>query len=287
MFIIDGKSIADKVKDEVVAETIKLAQAGSVRPNLAIILVGEREDSKLYVDLKQKEAFKVGIDTHLYKFSETTSEEELLETIKFLNTDPEIDAVLIQLPLPEHLDTEKILETLDAKKDADGFLADKPDYVLSPVIGAILRILSEIAFVPKDKKACILYNSEVFGQTVKEVLEKLELKIKAVSLKDFENKNNEEKKDLFEKAQKACLPADLIISALGLPEFIDESFVSDGAVIIDIGISKVDGKTKGDADANSLSAKKDIWLTPVPGGVGPITIAMLFKNVLAIFNHRK
>ena len=84
MFIIDGKSIADKVKDEVVAETIKLAQAGSVRPNLAIILVGEREDSKLYVDLKQKEAFKVGIDTHLYKFSETTSEEELLETIKFL-----------------------------------------------------------------------------------------------------------------------------------------------------------------------------------------------------------
>ena len=287
MFIIDGKSIADKVKDEVVAETIKLAQAGSVRPNLAIILVGEREDSKLYVDLKQKEAFKVGIDTHLYKFSETTSEEELLETIKFLNTDPEIDAVLIQLPLPEHLDTEKILETLDAKKDADGFLADKPDYVLSPVIGAILRILSEIAFVPKDKKACILYNSEVFGQTVKEVLEKLELKIKAVSLKDFENKNNEEKKDLFEKAQKACLPADLIISALGLPEFIDESFVSDGAVIIDIGISKVDGKTKGDADANSLFAKKDIWLTPVPGGVGPITIAMLFKNVLAIFNHRK
>ena len=287
MFIIDGKSIADKVKDEVVAETIKLAQAGSVRPNLAIILVGEREDSKLYVDLKQKEAFKVGIDTHLYKFSETTSEEELLETIKFLNTDPEIDAVLIQLPLPEHLDTEKILETLDTQKDADGFLADKPDYVLSPVIGAILRILSEIAFVPKDKKACILYNSEVFGQTVKEVLEKLELKIKAVSLKDFENKNNEEKKDLFEKAQKACLPADLIISALGLPEFIDESFVSDGAVIIDIGISKVDGKTKGDADANSLSVKKDIWLTPVPGGVGPITIAMLFKNVLAIFNHRK
>jgi methylenetetrahydrofolate dehydrogenase (NADP+) / methenyltetrahydrofolate cyclohydrolase len=98
MFIIDGKSIADKVKDEIVVETIKLAQAGSVRPNLAIILVGEREDSKLYVDLKQKEAFKVGIDTHLYKFSENALEEEILETIKFLNTDQEIDAILIQLP---------------------------------------------------------------------------------------------------------------------------------------------------------------------------------------------
>lgn len=286
MFIIDGKSIADKVKDEIVVETIKLAQAGSVRPNLAIILVGEREDSKLYVDLKQKEAFKVGIDTHLYKFSENVLEEEILETIKFLNTDQEIDAILIQLPLPEHLDTEKILATLDPEKDADGFLVDKPDYVLSPVIGAIFRILSEIAFIPTGKKACILYNSEVFGQTVKESLKKIGLEIKLVSLKDFETKIEAEKKKLFEKAQAACLSADLIISALGLPEFIDESFVSNNAVVIDVGISKVNGKTKGDADADSL-AVKDVWLTPVPGGVGPITIAMLFKNVLAIYNHRK
>lgn len=286
MFIIDGKSIADKVKDEVVVETIKLAQAGSVRPNLAIILVGEREDSRLYVDLKQKEAFKVGVDTHLYKFSENALEEEILETIKFLNTDQEIDAILIQLPLPGHLDTEKILATLDPKKDADGFLVDKPDYVLSPVIAAIFRILSEIAFMPIEKKACILYNSEIFGQTVKESLKKIGLEIKLVSLKDFETKSEAEKKKIFEKAQAACLSADLIISALGLPEFIDESFVSDHAVIIDVGISKVGGKTKGDANADSL-AVKDVWLTPVPGGVGPITIAMLFKNVLAIYNHRK
>lgn len=286
MFIIDGKSIADKVKDEIVAETIKLAKIGSERPSLAIILVGEREDSKLYVDLKQKEAFKVGIDTHLYKFDELATEKEILDSVNFLNTDPEVDAILIQLPLPEHLNTEKILGTLDPKKDADGFLPEKPDYVLSPVIASIFRILTEIAFIPTNKKVCVLHNSEIFGKTVKEALEKFEMKVNLVSLKDFEKKSIEEKKKLFEKAQKACLSADLIISALGLPEFIDESFVSDNAVIIDVGISKVDGKTKGDADADSLAAK-DVWLTPVPGGVGPMTIAMLFKNVLAIYNHKK
>lgn len=286
MFVIDGKSIADKVKDEIVAETIKIAESGSTRPNLAIILVGEREDSKLYVDLKQKEAFKVGIDTHLYKFSEDTSEEEILEAVGFLNIDPEIDAILIQLPLPEHLNTGKILEKLDSEKDADGFLKDKPDFVLSPVIASIFRILAEIAFEPTGKKACILHNSEIFGDTVKEALIEFDLNVTAVSLKDFGLKNPEEQNKLFLKAQKACLSADLIISALGLPGFIDDTFVSDKAVIIDIGISKVDGKTKGDADFEALS-KKNVWLTPVPGGVGPMTIAMLFKNVLAIYNHKK
>lgn len=286
MFVIDGKSIADKVKDEIVAETIKIAESGSTRPNLAIILVGEREDSKLYVDLKQKEAFKVGIDTHLYKFTEDTSEEEILEAVGFLNIDPEIDAILIQLPLPEHLNTGKILEKLDSEKDADGFLKDKPDFVLSPVIASVFRILAEIAFEPTGKKACILHNSEIFGDTVKEALIEFDLSVTAVSLKDFGLKNPEEQNKLFLKAQKACLSADLIISALGLPGFIDDTFVNDKAVIIDIGISKVDGKTKGDADFEALS-KKNVWLTPVPGGVGPMTIAMLFKNVLAIYNHKK
>ncbi|MFZ4648824.1 MAG: tetrahydrofolate dehydrogenase/cyclohydrolase catalytic domain-containing protein [Patescibacteria group bacterium] len=286
MFVIDGKSIADKVKDEIVAETIKIAEAGSTRPNLAIVLVGEREDSKLYVDLKQKEAFKVGIDTYLYKFAEDASEEEILEAVGFLNIDPEIDAILIQLPLPEHLNTEKILEKLDSEKDADGFLKDKPDFVLSPVIASIFRILAEIAFEPTGKKACVLHNSEIFGDTVKESLAEFDLNVTAVSLKDFSSKTPEEQKKLFLKAQKACLSADLIISALGLPGFIDETFVNDKEVIIDIGISKVDGKTKGDADFESLS-KKNVWLTPVPGGVGPMTIAMLFKNVLAIYNHKK
>lgn len=286
MFVIDGKSIADKVKDEVVAETIKIAETSSIRPNLAIVLVGEREDSKLYVNLKQKEAFGVGIDTHLYKFEENISETEVLEVINFLNLDPEIDAILIQLPLPEHLNTEKILATLDASKDADGFLKNKPDYVLSPVIASVFRILSEIAFEPKDKKACILHNSEIFGSTMKEALEQFNLKVTAVSLKDFGVKTPDEQKKLFIKSQKACLSSDLIVSALGLPGFIDETFVRDDSIIIDIGISKVDGKIKGDADFDSLSKKK-VWLTPVPGGIGPMTIAMLFKNVVAIYNHKK
>ncbi|MCX6795564.1 MAG: bifunctional 5,10-methylenetetrahydrofolate dehydrogenase/5,10-methenyltetrahydrofolate cyclohydrolase [Candidatus Falkowbacteria bacterium] len=286
MFIIDGKSIADKVQDEIVAETFKIAQAALPRPNLAIILIGEREDSRLYVSLKQREAVKVGIDTHLYKLEEDVEESEVLQVVEFLNNDSTIDAILIQLPLPKHLNTDKILAKLDPEKDADGFLANKPDYVLSPVVASILRILSEIAFVPQGKKACILHNSDIFGATVKETLEKFGLEVQAVSLKDFSIKNKEEQQKLFSKAQKTCLASDLIVSALGLVGFIDGTFVRDQAVVIDIGISKVDGKTRGDADFDSL-AEKNIWLTPVPGGIGPMTIAMLFKNVLAIYNHKK
>ena len=286
MFVIDGKSIADKVQDEIVAETLKIAQAGESRPNLAIILIGEREDSKLYVSLKQREAVKVGIDTNLYKFEEDAKEEEILQAVGFLNNDPSIDAILIQLPLPAHLNTDKILAAMDPLKDADGFLENKPDYVLSPVIASILRVLSEIAFAPQGKTACILHNSEIFGQTVKDSLAKFGLQINLVSLQGFEAKSADEQKKLFLSAQAKCLSADLIVSALGLPEFIDDTFVKDGAVIIDVGISKVEGKTKGDADFEALSGK-NVWLTPVPGGIGPMTIAMLFKNVLAIYQHRK
>ena len=259
---IDGRAIAEKFKDEIAQQIYKF---DGPRPNLAIILVGEREDSKLYVSLKEREGKKIGIDTHLYKLDASTSEEELLKIIGFLNIDPLIDGILVQLPLPEQFDTDKIIAAINPEKDADGFHPAHPNYVMSPVLASILACLEEIKFDFENKTACVLYNSEIFGLSVKKILEDKGLQ---VSLK--------------EKSEEA----DLIISALGKPHFIKKENIKEGAVIIDIGITKVDDKVLGDVDYEDVKEKAS-YITPVPGGIGPMTIAFLFKNVLEIFKAKK
>ncbi len=259
---IDGKAIAEKFKDQIAEQIFKL---DGPRPNLAIILVGEREDSKLYVSLKQKEGVKVGVDTHLYEFIENTSEAELLKVINFLNKDNLIDGILVQLPLPPHFNTDKIIAAIDPKKDVDGFHENHPYYILSPVLASILACLEEINFDFENKTACILHNSDIFGQSVKKLLEEKGLQ---VSLKEAPDQ------------------ADLLISALGKPHFIKKEMIKDKAVIIDIGITKVDSKVLGDVDFEDVKNKAS-YITPVPGGIGPMTIAFLFKNVLEIFKAKQ
>ncbi len=259
---IDGRAIAERVKNEIAQEIYKL---DGPRPNLAIILVGEREDSKLYVSLKQREAVKVGIDTHLYALDEDTTEDKLLETINFLNKDELIDGILVQLPLPAKFNTDKVIAALDPKKDVDGFHPEHPDYVSSPVLASISACLEEIKFDYKNKSACVLHNSDIFGLSVKKVLEEKGLKV-----------------ILKEEPEQA----DLLISALGKPHFVKKEMIKEGAVLIDIGITKVDGKVLGDIDFEDVKDKAS-YITPVPGGIGPMTIAFLFKNALEIFKKKK
>lgn len=259
---IDGRAIAERVKDEIAQVIYKL---NGPRPNLAIILVGEREDSKLYVSLKEREGKKIGVDTHLYKLNSSISEEELLKIINFLNIDPLIDGILIQLPLPEKFNTDKIIAAINPEKDADGFHPAHPNYVMSPVLASILACLEEIKFDYKNKTACVLHNSDVFGLSVKKILENKGLKV--VLKEDSEQ-------------------ADLLVTALGKPHFVKKEMIKDQAVIIDIGITKVDGKVLGDVDYEDVKDKAS-YITPVPGGVGPMTIAFLFKNVLEIFKTKK
>ena len=260
--IIDGKAIAERVKNQIAKNIFAL---NGPRPNLAIILVGEREDSKLYVSLKEKEGKKVGIDTHLYLFASDTSEDELLATINFLNKDNLIDGILVQLPLPEKFNTDKIIAAIDPAKDVDGFHPNCPEYILSPVLASILACLEEINFLPSGKKACVLYNSEVFGLSIKNALV---AKGMEVSLKD----NPAE--------------ADLLISALGEAHKVKKEMIKQDAVIIDIGISKLDGKVVGDIDVEDVLNKIG-YITPVPGGIGPMTIAFLFKNVWEIYKRHQ
>lgn len=259
--LIDGKAIAERLKDKIAADIFAL---NGPRPSLAIILVGEREDSRLYVSLKEKEGLKVGIDTHVYRLEEDISEGGLLEVIKFLNNDPAVDGILVQLPLPPNLDTEKITGAIDPSKDVDGFHPQRPEYITSPVLAAVGASLDEISLSGEGKVACVIYNSEIFGYSLKAALEKRGFQ---VLMKDRPEE------------------ADLVVTALGEPHSLKAAMVKEGATIIDIGIAKEDGAVLGDADRDDLK-DKPAYITPVPGGIGPMTIAFLFQNVWEIFKRR-
>lgn len=259
---IDGRAIAERVKDDIAKE---IYEFNGPRPSLAIILVGEREDSKLYVSLKEREGKKVGVDTHLYKLEADTSEKEILDTINFLNADPLVDGILIQLPLPTKFDTDKIVKAINPDKDVDGFHPEHPEFIISPVIAAVLACLEEIDFDCNGKTACIFYNSDIFGEGVKNALEDKGLEILPP-----------------EKSEEA----DVLVSALGLPHSIKKEVLKEGAVVIDIGTTKVEGKVLGDVDYEDVKDKVE-YITPVPGGIGPMTIAFLFQNVLEIFKRNR
>lgn len=311
MNLINGRLIADKIKDTVAKEVFDLcANPASTklcerRPSLAIILVGAQADSTLYVNLKQKIAGTVGIDTHLYKFEEAVTETEILDTINFLNTDDTVDGILIQLPLPENLDTDKIVSTISPGKDVDGFHPNNIeklktcnlnletcDSVVSPVFQSVLACLQEINFDCANKQAVIVAKPGIFTDSLDKLLEHLGATVTSIDPKEVGTKASEA--DLLITAvgsssakatedKASTTEADLIITAVGQADLITGDDIKDGAVIIDIGISQNEtGKTCGDVDEASVATKAS-WLTPVPGGIGPMTIAFALKNTLDFF----
>lgn len=281
--IIDGKILAEKIKDEIVAEIVKLNNGIPVaprRPHLAIILIGEREDSKLYVELKEREAKKVGIDTSIYRCPENIDEREVLDMIGTLNQDDLTDAILVQLPLPDGFDTDAIIRAINPKKDVDGFHPDNlevlfktcdHDHIMPPVFMVVLEMLKSINYDLKGKQACIISNSEIFGQALARVLECRQAKAIAIHADDADLKNK-------------TAHADLLVIAVGKPKFIKKDMVKKDAVVIDVGITKKDGKVCGDVDFEDVKEKAS-YITPVPGGVGPLTIAMAFKNTLELYKR--
>lgn len=277
--IIDGKKIAEQIKDGIAAEIFTSAR--EKRPNLAIILVGNRSDSKLYVSLKEREAKKVGIDTHIYRLDEGASEDELKTVIDFLNQDESIDAILLQLPLPATFDADKMIAAISPYKDADGFHPHHPEYVLSPVIAAVDSIVRQKKVTGR---ACVFHRSSVFGESLKEHLEKLGLQVDLLAVKEDEDP----RADIALRDQLTAVSkkADLIVTALGLPLFLNDGYVGEGAVIVDIGINTDHGHVHGDVEFDG-AATKAAAITPVPGGIGPMTIAFLFKNVMEIYRRRQ
>ncbi|MBI4090746.1 MAG: bifunctional 5,10-methylenetetrahydrofolate dehydrogenase/5,10-methenyltetrahydrofolate cyclohydrolase [Candidatus Komeilibacteria bacterium] len=276
--LIDGKKLADEIIAEVRAQIIEK----KLEPHLAIILVGTDPASELYVKLKSQAAKKAGIELHLYRIDEDASEQSILETIAFLNTDQEIDAILIQLPLPKKFDQQKILDALDYRKDVDGFhkkniasfLAGKPQHILPGLSFGIWKLIESTGPEHyKHKSALVISKSDEFSLPLMELLRQKGLTATTVKPSDAR---------LIELSQKA----DILISAVGIPKSITRDMVKDGAILIDVGINKIKGKTVGDVDFANV-APKTSFITPVPGGVGPMTVAMLLYNTLRLAAERK
>ncbi|MFH1460867.1 MAG: bifunctional 5,10-methylenetetrahydrofolate dehydrogenase/5,10-methenyltetrahydrofolate cyclohydrolase [Patescibacteria group bacterium] len=257
MNLINGKKIAE----DILADLKKEIEQKELELCLAVILAGDDRVSHLYLQKKEEAAQKIGIKLKKHLLPLETSEQELSDLIDSLNNKPEVNGILIQMPLPEHLSADKIIQAIKPEKDVDGFL-DKSRFN-PPFILAIWQALESTGENLKDKKILALVNSDIFGRKLKYFFSQKRLKLEY----------------LLGKEEEEITQADVIITALGQPEAIKESMIKQGAILIDGGISRKNGKISGDIDRKSVREKAK-WLAPVPGGIGPLTVAFLFKNLI-------
>ncbi|MBB1573976.1 MAG: bifunctional methylenetetrahydrofolate dehydrogenase/methenyltetrahydrofolate cyclohydrolase FolD [Flavobacteriaceae bacterium] len=282
--ILDGLSISHKIKQEIKEEVTKIVQSGKKAPHLAAILVGENGASKAYVNSKVKDCKEVGFTSSLLKFPDTICENELLEEIKKLNENEEIDGFIVQLPLPKGIDQEKIIMAIDPKKDVDGFhpenfgkMALEMDSLLPATPFGIMQLLERYNIDTKGKKCVVIGRSRIVGRPMS-ILMSAKGTDATVTLIHSHTPNIEE------YTQKA----DIVIVALGIPNYLKGDMIKEGAVVIDVGITRVNDDSErgyhlvGDVDFEACE-KKASFITPVPGGVGPMTRAMLMKNTLLAY----
>ncbi|WP_459827803.1 bifunctional methylenetetrahydrofolate dehydrogenase/methenyltetrahydrofolate cyclohydrolase FolD [Campylobacter concisus] len=273
MKILDGKAVSLKVKESVKVRAEELKKFG-IEPTLAVILVGEDKASQTYVRAKEKACNEYGIKSVAHRLSENTTQAELLALINVLNLDDSIHGILVQLPLPKHIDTNTILATIDPAKDADGFHAVNVGKLVSGLDGfvpctplGVMEILKEYGIDVAGLNAVVIGRSNIVGKPMANLL----LNASAtVTVTHSKTKNLKE----------ICKNADLIVAAIGKPFFLKADMVKDGAVVVDVGINRLDdGRLVGDVDFDEI-APKCSYITPVPGGVGPMTIAMLLNNTI-------
>jgi methylenetetrahydrofolate dehydrogenase (NADP+)/methenyltetrahydrofolate cyclohydrolase len=280
MQLIDGKSLANKIHAEVTSEVEKLKQKADIVPGLAVILVGDDPASHAYVKMKAKACEKVGFYSITHNMPDTISQDEIIATIEMMNKNPRIDGILVQLPLPKHIDTNKILEVIDPKKDVDGFhpynvgrLATNLDGFVPCTPLGVMRMFKEYKIDLEGKDVCVVGASNIVGKPMASLLLNANATVTITHIYT---------KDLKAHTSKA----DIVIVGVGVPALIKEDMVKDGAIVIDIGINRIkDGSLVGDVDFAPVS-KKCSYITPVPGGVGPMTIAMLLANTLKSAKQR-
>jgi methylenetetrahydrofolate dehydrogenase (NADP+) / methenyltetrahydrofolate cyclohydrolase len=263
---IDGKKVAEEILKDVASE-IKFK---NVEPGLAVILVGNDQASKVYVEIKKKRAKEVGINFSLFNFDESVDEDEVLQKIREMNDDEKINGIIVQLPLPKKFNTQKIIDSINPLKDVDGFSYDieNKKNILQPVFPtAIIKLLESSKQEIENKKAVVISNSKIFGEMMARMLQGKKIKSEYVLKKEIS--------DNLKKIKET----DILISAVGEKGIVRGEMIKDGVIIIDGGISKENNKVFGDVDFESTE-KFSGFITPVPGGVGPVTVACLLKNVL-------
>ena len=270
--IIDGKLVASSVKQAVKQEVEELHKK-HIKPCLAVILVGENPASLVYVNNKQKTCNELGIESKSIIISEDFGQENLLDVIQDLNEDPTVSGILCQLPLPAGYDEQAVIEAINPTKDVDAFHPINVgrivtgDYAFLPCTPAgIMEMLQYYNIDISGKECVVVGRSNIVGKPMSMLLLHKNGTVTIAHSKT---------KDL----SKVCRRADILVAAVGKPKFITADMVKDGAVVIDVGINRIDGKLCGDVDFENVS-RKTSWITPVPGGVGPMTIAMLMKNTV-------
>lgn len=284
MKLIDGKAVSAQIKEEIAAEVSRIKAAGGKTPHLAAVLVGHDGGSETYVAAKVKTCEELGFKSTLIRFESDVTEEELLHCVDNLNNDSDIDGFIVQLPLPKHVSEDKIIEAIDHRKDVDGFhpvnvgrLSLGLPCFLSATPSGIVELLKRYEIDTRGKHCVVLGRSNIVGKPVAQLmLQKGNPGDCTVTVCHSRTKNIKE----------ICLQADIIIAALGVPEFLKADMVKEGAVVIDVGTTRVPSdKTKsgfkltGDVAFDEV-APKCSYITPVPGGVGPMTIVSLMKNTL-------
>lgn len=287
--LLDGKAMALQIKEEIANEVRSLTAQGHRAPHLAAVIVGNDGASQTYVANKEKSSHEVGFTSSVYRMPETTTERQLLETIEFLNNDPDIDGFIVQLPLPKQINEQRVIDAISADKDVDGFT---PVNVGRMVLGeecfvpatpmGICTLLKRYGIETAGKHCVVLGRSNIVGTPVANLLSRKGFDC-TVTMCHSKTQNLKE----------LCLQADILVVAIGKPEFVTADMVKPGAVVVDVGIHRIPDETKksgyriiGDVKHLEVDAKCS-WVTPVPGGVGPLTIVSLLQNTLKAYHRNK
>lgn len=283
MQLIDGKAVAAAIKEEIAAEVKSIMASGGKQPHLAAVLVGHDGGSETYVKNKVLACEQCGFKSTLIRFEDDVTEEELLNCVKQLNEDSDVDGFIVQLPLPKHINEQRIIEAIDYRKDVDGFhpinvgrmSIGLPCFISATPLG-IITLLQRYNIQTSGKRCVVLGRSNIVGKPMAQLMLQKEYGDSTVTVCHSRTKNIEE----------ICREADIIIAAIGIPGFVKENMVKEGAVVIDVGTTRVPDATRksgfrlsGDVDFENVSSKCS-FITPVPGGVGPMTICSLMKNTL-------
>lgn len=285
--LIDGRAIAQEVRDDVRSDIDEWTQDGHRPPFLSAVLVGDDPASQAYVRGKERDAAEVGIETNTYHLDADTSQEELLDLVQELNGDASVDGILVQLPLPDHVDDDTVIEAIDPAKDVDGFhpqnlgrlMQGNQQFIPATPYG-IVEMLSRCDIDPEGLDAVIVGRSNIVGKPLANLLLQRTANATVTVC-------HSRTRDLASHTRRA----DLLVAAVGQAAFIEPDMVKDGAIVIDVGINRVDDPSKdrgyrlvGDVDFEGVRSKAS-WITPVPGGVGLMTRAMLLKNTLRAARH--
>ena len=289
MQIIDGKATAEAIKAEIAEEVRQIVSNGGRAPHLAAILVGHDGGSETYVKNKVLACERCGFESTLIRFEEDVTEEELLQCVDKFNKDESVDGFIVQLPLPKHIDEQKVIEAIDYRKDVDGFnpinvgrmSIGLPCFISATPLG-IITLLKRYGINTSGKKCVVLGRSNIVGKPMAQLMMQKQFGNATVTVCHSHTKD----------IKKECLEADIIIAAIGRPNFLTGDMVKEGAVIVDVGTTRVPDATRksgfrlnGDVKYDEV-APKSSFITPVPGGVGPMTICSLMKNTLQAYKTK-